>query len=42
MEYYEKKFLRVFGPFLTQMGPKVDFAPGVIRILLCCYKKWGV
>jgi len=26
------KLLRFFGPFLTQMGPKVDFAPGAIRI----------
>jgi len=30
------KFLRVFRLFFTQMGPKVDFAPGAIRILLCC------
>jgi len=27
-----------FWPFLTQMGPKVDFAPGARRMLLCCYQ----
>jgi len=30
------KFIGFFGPLRTQMGPKVDFAPGAIRILLCC------
>ena len=34
------KFLRFFGPFFIQMGHKVDFTPGTIRILLCCFEKW--
>jgi len=34
------KFLRFFGPFFTQIGPKVDFTPGAIRILFCCYQTW--
>jgi len=32
------KNLRIFGPFLIHMGPKVHFAPGAMRILLCCYQ----
>jgi len=35
-------FSRGFVRFLTQMGPKVYFAPGAIRMLLCCNKTWGV
>jgi len=35
------KTFRVFKPFLTQMGPKVDFAPGAMRILFFCYQRWG-
>jgi len=34
------KNLSFFGPFFTQMGPKVDFAPGAIRISLCWYQRW--
>ena len=34
------KFWMFFGHFLTQMGPKVDFAPGAICILLYCYQRW--
>jgi len=30
------EFLRVFEHFLTQMGQKVDFAPGAIRIMHKC------
>jgi len=36
------KILRVFGPFLAHIGPKVHFAPGALCILLCCYQRWGV
>ena len=34
------KFSRFFGLLHTQMGPKFDFAPGAIRILLCCNQTW--
>jgi len=36
------KIMRFSGPFFTQMGQKVDFTPGEIRILLCCYQRRGV
>jgi len=34
--------LRFLGPFLIQMGPKVDSAPGAIHILLCFNQTWEV
>ena len=36
VEWIPMKFLRCFGLSLNQMGPKVDLAPGAIRMMLCC------
>jgi len=36
------KFLRFYGLFHTQMGTKVVFAPGAVRILLCHNQTWEV
>jgi len=39
VEWIPMIFLRFFGYFLTQMGPKVDFATGAVPMLLCCNQK---